>query len=154
MTTNNGYLLAHDPKALNGTIVKMHHAAQAVAAFGNSLLPKANDDSQSNMSWHSGLKALVGHVVSLQSSLRLALSYDPFELHLLNTSDTSIISFTMAGQTLATALEFIRTQVEANGGIKNSVKYPEHYDLPESDYQKGAPFLLTDTSTHLELAKT
>lgn len=153
MTTNNWYLLAHDPKALNGTIVKMHHAAQAVAAFGNSLLPKANDDSQSNMSWHSGLKALVGHLVPLQSSLRLALSYDPFELHFLNAADIPVASFAMAGQTLDTALEFIRTKVQATERTGQIVQYPNHYELPESDYQKGAPFLLTDASTHLELSK-
>ncbi|MCG8331928.1 MAG: hypothetical protein MI974_29850 [Chitinophagales bacterium] len=153
MTTNNWYPLTQNPKTLNDTIVKMHHAVQAVAAFGNSLLPKAGDDSQSNMSWHSDLKAMVGHEVPLQAPLRLALSYDPFELYFLNAADLPIASFAMEGQTLVTALAFIRMQVEAMGGVGGKLEYPQHYELPKSDYQKGAPFLMPDSSAHFELAK-
>ena len=90
-------LKSENPKKLNDTIKMMHHAAQAVAAFGNSLLPKASDDSQSNMSWNNELKAIVGQEVNLKRRVRMALVYPTFKLHMLNADATSMASFPHIG---------------------------------------------------------
>jgi len=146
-------LKSDDPKTLNDSITMMHHAAQAVAAFGNSLLPKAADDSQSSLSWHSDLKALVSQEVNLKRRVRIALSYNSFKLHMLNADDTSMGSLPISGQTKTTALSFVRIQAREMGRRAEEVNMPDHYDLPESDYDKGAPFIVQGVDKHLELAK-
>lgn len=131
----------------------MHHAAQAVAAFGDSLLPKASDDSQSSMNWNSEINALCSQEVNLKRRVRIALAYHSFKLHMINADDTSMGSFPISGQTKTTALSFVRMQARSMGKSAEEVQPISSFELPDSPYNQGAPFLIKDLNELKEMAK-
>ncbi|MEQ8705287.1 MAG: hypothetical protein RIC19_15275 [Phaeodactylibacter sp.] len=151
---NNWKKLTNEtPKNLVNAMQQLHHAAQCVAAFGNSLIPQASDDSQSSLNWLPDIKALASQEVNLKRRVRLALIYNKFELQMINENESTMGVFPLSGQTKSTALSFVRTQARAMGVSGEDVQPIDHYQLPEHDLNKGAPFLMTSPDDHRELAK-
>lgn len=141
------------PKNLTGAMQQLHHASQCVAAFGNSLIPKSSDDSQSSMNWMPDINALVSQEVNLKRRVRIALVYNKFELRMINENEDTMGVFPLSGQTKGTALSFVRTQARSMGLSGEDVQPIDHYQLPENDLDKGAPFMMTSPDDHRELAK-
>lgn len=141
------------PKNLVNTMQQLHHAAQYVAAFGHSLLPEAADDSQSNMQWVPEIKGLATQEINLKRRVRMALVYDKFELRLINENNSSLGVFPLSGQTKSTALSFARTQARELGLSGQDIDPISHFELPEHDLDKGAPFMMTSPADHQELAR-
>ena len=151
---DNWQLLTYpETTKLNDAATQLHHAAQFVAMFGNSLLPKAADDSQSNMGWLPELKALAGHEVNLNRRIRMALLYETLELQLINENEESLGVFPLSGQTKATAISFVRTQARSFGKKEDDIQPITHFSLPEHDLDKGAPFMMSDPAQFQELAR-
>ena len=146
--------LTHTETAeLNDAAIQLHHAAQFVALFGNSLLPKAADDSQSSMVWLPALKALASQEANLQRRIRMALLYGSFELQLINENRETLGTFPLSGQTKTTALSFVRTQVRPFGKKADDIQPINHFQLPETVYDKGMPFRMTSPVLFQELAR-
>lgn len=51
------------PTALADTRVELHWLAQVLGAVGDAFLPRADDDSQSNLHWSADHEALVGRPI-------------------------------------------------------------------------------------------
>ena len=150
----NWQLLTHtETPELNQAAIQLHHASQFVAIFGNSLLPKAADDSQSNMVWLPSLKALAGHEVNLKRRIRMALLYESFELQLINENEEALGVFPLSGQTKTTAMSFVRTQARSFGKKEDDIQPISHFELPEHSLDKGAPFMMTNPGLFQELAR-
>ncbi|MCB0558010.1 MAG: hypothetical protein H6573_14820 [Lewinellaceae bacterium] len=150
----NWQLLTHTKASeLNEAAVQLHHAAQFVAMFGNSLLPKAADDSQSNMFWLPEVKALAGHEVNLKRRIRMALLYETLELQLINENAEALGVFPLSGQTKTTAISFVRTQARHFGKKEEDIQPITHFSLPEHGLDKGNPFMMTDPAHFQELAR-
>lgn len=142
-----------DPKTLIPAMTQLHHAAQSVALFSNSLLPKAADDSQSSMVWLPNLKALSSQEVSLDRRVRMALLYDKFELQMIDENEDTIGLFPLSGQTKSTALSFVRAQVRSMGAKAQDVEPISQFELPKSPLDQKAPFSMTAPAHHQELAR-
>ncbi|MCB0587908.1 MAG: hypothetical protein KDD06_21630 [Phaeodactylibacter sp.] len=155
MTIKDNWQLLTHPKAeeLNEPAKQLHHASQFVAVFGNSLLPKAADDSQSSMVWLSKLKALAGQEVNLKRRIRMALLYETLELQLINENEEALGVFPLSGQTKATALSFVRTQARSFGKKADDIQPISHFELPEHELNKGAPFQMANPGIFQELAR-
>lgn len=140
------------PSVLNATIVELHHAAQLIAAVGNSLLPKEKDDSQSNLGWDNTQKALVGRKVEFNEKVYPILKYDDLSVHLLNEQDESLHSFLLPDNNKAQALNWLNQTLEQLGYHGEKITCPSHYELPVSPFHRGAAFA-SDTIYRLELAR-
>lgn len=146
--------LTHTETAeLNEASTQLHHASQFVAVFGNSLLPKAADDSQSSMVWLPGLKALAGQEINLKRRIRMALLYESFELQLINENDEALGVFPLSGQTKTTALSFVRTQARSFGKKADDIQPISHFELPRHGLDEGAPFIMANPAHFQELAR-
>jgi len=66
---------------LNQTQNKLHHLALTLAAFSNSYLVKADDDSQSNLGWSIEKEALVSRTYH---NMHLELSFKNLALSVIN----------------------------------------------------------------------
>ena len=67
---------------------KLHHLAQFLAAFGNSYLPKAGDDSQSNLEWSVNTKALLSRTVH---GIQMALHFQDLKLKIAKDNNTEAL---------------------------------------------------------------
>lgn len=151
---DNWQTLAHtETTELNKASTQLHHAAQFVALFGNSLLPKAADDSQSSMVWLPKLKALAGQEINLKRRIRMALLYETFELQLINENEEALGVFPLSGQTKGTALSFVRTQARSFGKKADDIQPITHFNLPKHGLDEGGPFHMTDPGHFQELAR-
>ena len=60
MSSQTWNSLGHVPVSnLTDARLQLHWAAQIVASFGNALIERRADDSQSNLGWEAGLNALL-----------------------------------------------------------------------------------------------
>lgn len=66
---------------INKTQNKLHHLSLFLAAFGNSYLPKAEDDSQSNLEWSIKKAAIISREVK---GTHLELSFESLVLRLVS----------------------------------------------------------------------
>ena len=71
--------------------LQLHWAAQLVASFGNALLDRRSDDSQSNLGWDDAHQALCSHPSS--GGFHCALRPADLTLLLLDSSQQIIEQF-------------------------------------------------------------
>jgi hypothetical protein len=138
-----------DTHKLNQAIAYIHHAAQLAAAVGNSLLPKADDDSQSNLEWLPGLNALAGQLV--EGSFRAALRYLPFELLVLDDQNRIREGESIPGRTKEELFIWLQRAVTRVGGKGKEIKPIEHYEIPDHPVEQGEAFPEINSSLHNEL---
>lgn len=141
------------PKVLNPYTLQVHHAAQLVALVGNSLLLKADDDSQSNMEWITRRHALLGRDVKLAQTIRAGLLYHPFELHIFDHNLDSLDNLNLEGRTKQVALNWIKDHITVLGGDAEKVKPISHFKIPKHRLDEGAVFELPNPIYHIEMAK-
>lgn len=138
-----------DTHDLNQAIVYIHHAAQLAAAVGNSLLPKSDDDSQSNLEWLPGLNALAGQMID--GSFRAALRYLPFEILVLDDQNRIREGESIPGRTKEQLLTWLQQAVTRVGGKGREITPIDHYEIPEHGVAKGEAFPEINSSLHNEL---
>jgi hypothetical protein len=127
-------------RALGDARLQLHHAAQLVAALGISYLPKAADDSHTNMEWFSGV--LASNVVGPRP-FRLGVRPSPLSLVVL-AGDAELASYALDGKTIAAAAEWVRGQVKALGLEPARYTLDKHYTIPDHPVGRGAAFDATD----------
>lgn len=142
--------LSHkDPTELNQAIAYSHHAAQLVAMVGNSLLPKAEDDSQSTLEWLPGLNALAGQLVD--GSFRTALRYLPFEILVLDDENRIREGEPISGQTKKELMIWLQRAITRIGGDGKKLKPIDHYEIPDHEVEHGKKFPEIDPAIHNQL---
>ncbi len=143
-------LKGYDPKILQETILRLHHAAQLLASTAESLLPHQQDDSHTNLGWEDKLQALVTHPI--EGRYQIALEYPEFTLAIL---DQGVIKtrFSLAGETLASVYSWLQATLYKLGLAGNRIKALERYDMPKHPIQHGRPFIKPLQGILLELAR-
>ncbi|MCB0374395.1 MAG: hypothetical protein KDD04_00595, partial [Sinomicrobium sp.] len=107
-------------EAFNRIQHKFHHLAQFLAAFGNSYLPKAEDDSQSNMEWSVKENALISRSVN-----NIYLSLDFKNITLKVVKDDIVKALELPGLDHSAIDAWIRAAI-SDFGLDASAY---HYDL-------------------------
>jgi hypothetical protein len=130
-----------DPSAagLGESRLVLHHAIQPVAAVGETLAPRAADDSQQGLS----VRARRSWVGATVGGGRLRGGIDPvaLELQLCDGAGTPLASLPLAGRTLADALAFMRAELERRGQPPAGLALPTHPpDFPHHPLADGARF--------------
>ncbi len=148
-------LTSDDKQKLNTATRQLHHAAQLVAMVGNSYLPKADDDSQSNMLWDTSKESLAGHWIGEEDEKhRLALNYPEFMLTWQNENGNAIGALMLNEKTKATALDWMREYLASHLGFDASQLQPiEHFEIPEHPVASGSAFHVLNVALHQELAR-
>jgi hypothetical protein len=134
------------PGALTEARLQVHWAAQFVSAPGTSLLPKAADDSHTNLGWDSTLGVLVGRNAG-PKSLRAALVFEGLELVVLD-GERERSSMRLAGRTLNQALAWLG---EEFAGDASALTLPD-FEMPPYAVGEGAPFSDAGAEARIELA--
>jgi len=142
-----------NPSTLNETIRELHHAAQFIAMAGHSLLPGAEDDSNTNMGWSDEIGGLAGRVLPLNVPCRLALVYDSFELRFVDKHYKTLRTLKLAGQTKRTVRNWMLEGLTDFGGRTDALQPVTHYEIPEHATDRGGSFRLTSTYDLRELAR-
>lgn len=143
-----------DQQKLNLATLQLHHAAQLVAMVGNSYLPKADDDSQSNMLWYTSKESLVGHWIGEEDEKhRLALNYPEFMLTWQNGNGNAIGALMLDKKTKTTAIDWMREYLESHFHLDPERLQPiRHFEIPDHPVASGSAFHLLDAELHQELA--
>lgn len=149
MDTHWKQLLYKNLQELNPAIAYIHHAVQLASAVGNSLLPKANDDSQSTLEWLDGLNALAGPVV--HGNFRAAMRYLPFEILILDDQNRIQEGAYISGQTKDQLFTWLQQAVTRVGGKGQEVKPIEQFEIPDHAVKHGDIFPEIDSHVHQEL---
>lgn len=121
--------------------LQLHWAAQIVASFGNTLIARRADDSQSNLGWVINLNALCSHPSpeGLSVGLRLA----DLTLLFLDTLQNVTSEFPLAGCTLQQGFEWLTSTYTTIS--KNKTNRPfklREYELPTHPVAQNVPFSL------------
>lgn len=149
MNTPWKQLVYQEPAELRPTIAYLHHAAQLVAAVGNSLLAKADDDSQSNLEWIPGINALAGQMID--GSFRAALRYLPFELMILDDQSRIQEGEFISERTTQELMDWLQRAVTRFGGEGKKIQPISHFKIPDHAVGHGKPFPDFNPSLHNEL---
>ncbi|MEL6950535.1 MAG: hypothetical protein AAGM16_10540 [Pseudomonadota bacterium] len=134
-------LLDVDPKALTPARTLCHAAIQWPSRAARANLPAADDDGHSNLSWHQGLTALVGHPLAEARSPQLGFRFSDHHLIWLESGAVAD-ALDCAGQTDATLTEWCNAHLAASG-----LRGVEHAEMP---YSLDAVDYAGFTDTHIE----
>jgi hypothetical protein len=130
----------------------LHHAIQPIAAVGETLAPRAEDDSQQSLS----VRARRSWVGSAVAGGRLRGGIDPvaLELQLCDGDGAPLVSLPLAGRTLGDALAFMRAELERRGQPPRGLALPTHPpDFPHHPLAEGARFPGGGDGARKELAR-
>ncbi|GJM35792.1 MAG: hypothetical protein DHS20C18_47930 [Saprospiraceae bacterium] len=136
-------------KNIHEAMIQMHHAAQFVAMFGEAYLPKADDDSQSNMEWLPKIKTLAGHQVGKN---RVQMTYAPWTIQLLGAYDVELGSIKPEGKTKTEIRDWFVFQLTKTTFPPQQYDFISHFSLPKHPLDKGATFAAIDQDIRHELA--
>ncbi|MCB0628370.1 MAG: hypothetical protein R2824_10015 [Saprospiraceae bacterium] len=142
-------LVVEQPAKLHDAIDYVHHAALIPAAVGNSLLPKADDDSQSNFEWLPGVNALAGQFIN--GRFRTAVRYLPFELLVLDSENRIQEGQSISGKTKKQLMDWMRKAITRVGGNGAGLQPISHFNIPDHPVAKGKAFPEIDSLVHHEL---
>lgn len=146
-------LTLNEKNKLNTATLQLHHAAQLVAMVGNSYLPKADDDHQSNMEWISNKESLVGHWVGADEDHRLALNYPEFMLTWQNKNGNAIGALMLDGRTRQIAIDWMKEYLQSHFHLDAAqLQSIAHFEIPDHPVASGSAFHVLDAKLHQELA--
>lgn len=142
-----------DPTNLKPAIGYLHRAAQFPAIMGNSLLPTADDDSQSSLEWVPELKSLVGAQIELATTFRMGLNYEKFELHAYSETFSPISILPLTGQTRSQVMGYLKQLTQKLGGNPDKIEPISHYQLPGHEVDHKGVFQVTDPEHNREMVR-
>ncbi len=117
----------------------IHHALQPVAAVGQSLAPRAADDSQQSLSAGGPTRWLGVPVAG--GALRAGLEAVRLDLQICDGAGAPLASLALGGRTLADALGFLRAELGRRGLPADGLALPVHpADFPRHPLGSGAAF--------------
>jgi hypothetical protein len=121
-----------------------------VAAVGQALAPRAEDDSQQSLSL-GGRASWLGAPVA--GGLRAGLEPLALELQLVGGGGPPLARLRLAGRTLADGLAFLTAELRRRG-VAAALELPRHpADFPVHALGGGAPFEQGDPAARAELAR-
>lgn len=142
-----------NPTVLKPAIAYLHRSAQFPALVANSLLPKADDDSQTSLEWVPDLKSLVSKPINLDSPVRIGLHYEKYELHFLSETFQPLSILPLTGQTRSQVIGYLKQTVAKLGGDKNALKPIDHYELPPHETDDKGVYQVTNPEHHREMMR-
>lgn len=126
---------------LSDARLQLHWAVQIVASFGNSLIQRRADDSQSNLGWRENLGALCGHVSS--EGLSVGLRLVDLTLLFLDSKGKVISECGLPGHTLHQGFDWLTSTYSEAAGVKPAQAFAlRDYAMPVHPIGKGAAFSL------------
>jgi hypothetical protein len=138
-----------EPRRLNAALLQLHHAAQFIAAVGQSLLPPAHDDSHINMEWLPDRELLAGDTID--DRIRIGLEIRSFSLCLSNLSGQCVTRYALDGKTLAQGYGWLKQQLDLQGFAGDRLQPIAHYELPAHPVLRGAAFRQPTPATLQEI---
>ena len=140
MSSNSWHTIGHVPISnLTDARLQLHWAAQIVASFGNALIERRADDSQSNLGWEGGLNALCSHpsTEGIRAGLRLA----DLTLLLLDNKQNVISEYALTGKTLQQGFHWLASTYSTIGVMTPRQPFAlREYELPPHPVQQTAAF--------------
>jgi len=115
----------------------LHHAAQFVAMFGNSYLPKATDDSQSNLVWEPESKTIQGRATAFPA-VTMKLDVMTFQLMVISEKEESWIP--LQNKSKIDILESVKAKLHETGLDPKQYQFISHFTLPDHELDRGAKF--------------
>lgn len=132
------------PNDLVDARLRLHWAAQPVAALSTSLNPAEDDDSHTNLGWltkHGG--ALAGRPVAGPRPHAAALRLADATVLQLDADQEVMSELPLDGQTAAYALQWLSEEYEVVTGQAPPAELRwSDYDMPKHPNGDGAPFAL------------
>ncbi len=126
---------------LHDARLQLHWAAQVVASFGNTMLEKQADDSQSNLGWATSLGALCSHTSSEGWSVGLRLA--DLTLLFLTPNNAIQAELELSGQTLRQAFEWLTATYSRVSGTPPARPFAlRDYEMPSHPVGANATFQL------------
>jgi hypothetical protein len=129
-----------NPESLKPAIEQLHHAAQFIALFNDSFLPKSPDNSHTTFGWHEQTQALVGKLIPFRLLVRMALGYEKFELSFLDVRYQVLYTFKLDHRSKREVLDWMREYITEFGGRADDLKSSMDYDLPHHPTESGGTF--------------
>ncbi len=147
-------LPAEDPSlaTVNEARLQLHWAAQLPSAASRALLPKRDDESHTNLGWLPGLGGLVTRALTRHAGSRVALDVGEFSLRVLGPESATLARLELDGQTLASALAWLRDALAGETRRAVPALALADYDMPAAPPQTGAP-LARPSDQHLSILR-
>lgn len=118
-------LAVFDGAALGAARVELHHAVQCIAAAGNAVVPRRADDSQGSLCWSDEVVGFVGEPLPPGGG-RVALRVSGLALELRDARDRVVAELSLAGHTLAEAMEWLSARLASVGGARLALAMPTY----------------------------
>lgn len=135
---------------LNNAQLVLHHAVQFIAISGKYLLEKKEDDSHTNMSWHS--KTNTFYSESINKRARVSFHVPTFTLKITGPTGIELSSFSLVGKTKNEALTWLSKALQLKQIDTSPLKLDLHYNIPFHSTDEGKPFPYIDKNLLAELA--
>jgi hypothetical protein len=131
--------------------LQLHHAAQIVSSVGISFLPPVSDDSHTGFTWRSAGGLLVGEGPT--ATQRFGLVARHCTLVQCDVEGKVAAEFRMAGQSVASAYDWLRAQLRGLGLDPGRLTRTKHYEIPAHPVSAGAPFDTSDAEAFDTLSR-
>jgi hypothetical protein len=126
--------------------LRLHHAAQLVAAAGRSLVPARPDDGHTSLEWGRKPRGLVGQEVPGPVPWRAMLLPEDLAVVLL-AGEEELSRLALAGMTRDEAFAWLVTKAKDLGAPSGKLSLAAPYSLPDHALGQGSAFeALTDGS--------
>tara|TARA_R110002124_G_C8972548_1_gene515306 strand:+ start:4696 stop:5520 length:825 start_codon:yes stop_codon:yes gene_type:complete len=137
-------------KEINNAQLTLHHAVQFIAASGNYLLDKKEDDSHTNMSWDS--KTGTFYSGSINDRARVGLQVPSLSLKVSGPTGIELASFSLVGKTKQEGLTWLQQALLLKQIDTTSLKLEMHYEIPDHPTDSGKPFQKIESKILKELS--
>jgi hypothetical protein len=127
------------PKGLVEARLRLHHAAQLVAAVGRSLAPAQADDGHTSLEWRRSPRGLVGQDVPGPVAWRASLWLEELAV-VLRVGDTEVGTLGLLGQTRDEAFAWLVTKAKDLGAPAGKLTLAAPYSLPDHALARGGAF--------------
>jgi len=121
------------PLDITSARTELHWAVQIVAAAADALLPRAGDDSHTNLYWNRELGALLGR--ALGGERRLGLRFIDLTLVVVDDEENVTTSQSLTGMSLAEGLAWAKEALGSEKALAN-----RDYAMPEHSVGQGGLF--------------
>jgi hypothetical protein len=140
------------PRGLAAARRELHHAAQLVSVAGRSFLPPREDDSHSSFRWIADADVMAGEPIAAGETFRIALRPADLSLHFLGEGDRITATLPLRGETLARAVDWIRSELARRGADAGRFSLDKPYELPAHPLLGGGAFMGDPPGAFRELA--
>ena len=141
------------PDALTDARLQVHHATQIAVAATISYLPARPDDSHTALTWSEPLRALVTEPVDARRPFQVALRPADLTLDLVRDGARSGRRFSLPGNTLASAYEWLGAAASEAGLDSSRLTSRKHYTIANHPVAEGSPFALEPIDAYAELER-